>query len=141
LCEAGARLVWVVESVEAPDEPGALLDALAPLWGTINFYGGLGALHLSGAADDWQDMIEQGGPFVACFDPDRAPGLASFFGEGERSFGLALPPTEDPSERALELARSGRCSVLTHTGELAGQVSAGDLPEAMRTLREAAGEQ
>jgi hypothetical protein len=43
------------------------------------------------------------------------------------------------SGRALELVRSGRCSVLTHTGELAGQVSAGDLPEAMRAPEDAAG--
>ncbi len=130
--------MWVVESAEAPEESGDLISAIAPLWGTTNFYGGLGALHFSGAADGWQDVIERGGPFVACFDPDQAPGLASFFEEGERSFGLALPPTA-PSERTRELVGSGRCSVLTHTGELAGRVSAGDLPETVRALEDAAG--
>lgn len=59
LCEAGAKLVWVVED---PEPPEALADAMMPIWASIAFYQGTGALHIAGAADGWEPLIARGGP-------------------------------------------------------------------------------
>ncbi|MCC6224201.1 MAG: hypothetical protein IT201_12015 [Thermoleophilia bacterium] len=127
LCEAGAQLVFVVEEPEPPDDPQAYVAALAPLWGSVAFYRALGVLHLAGAADGWAAVIERGGPYVPCFDPDASPGLAGLVAGRERGlFGLALPPGPR-SARARELAGSERCALVTHTRELAGVVASRDL--------------
>lgn len=127
LCEAGARIVFVVEAPEPPDDPAAFAAALAPLWGSVAFYRALGVLHLAGAADGWEEVIERGGPYVPCFDPDASPGLAAFTAGRERGlFGLALPPGP-VSARARALAASERCALVTHTRELAGAVASRDL--------------
>lgn len=127
LCEAGAQLVFVVEGPEPPADPAALAAALAPLWGSVAFYRALGVLHLAGEADGWQAVVERGGPYVPCFDPDASPGLAAIAVGRERGlFGLALPPGP-VSARARELASSDRCALVTHTRELAGAVASRDL--------------
>ena len=136
LCEAGAKLVWVVEDETPPEDPDALAAAMMPLWGSIAFYGGMGALHLAGAADDWGPFVAQGGPYLTLFDPDASPGLADRF-RSSGSFGLALPPGQ-PSGAARELASTGRCFLLTNDGELSGRVAARDLRKAASALRAAA---
>ncbi len=139
LCEAGAQIVFVVEAPEPPDDPAAFVAALAPLWGSAAFYRALGVLHLAGAADGWQAVIERGGPYVPCFDPDASPGLAALVAGRERGlFGLALPPGT-VSARASELAASERCALVTHTGELAGAVPSRELVACADDLARALG--
>jgi len=136
LCEAGTKLIWVVEDEVPPDDPDALADAMVPAWQSIAFYGGMGVLHVSGAADGWEPIVSSGGPFLACFDPEASPGLAEHFRHAG-SFGLALPPCE-PGETARELASGGRCVLLTNDAELAGVVAARDLRKTVSALRSAA---
>ena len=136
LCEAGAKLIWVVEDPEPPEEPEALADAMVPVWQSIAFYQGTGALHIAGAADGWEPVVSSGGPYLACFDPDASPGLAERF-RSSGSFGLALPPGQ-PGEAARELASTGRCVLLTNDAELAGVVAARDLRKTVSALRSAA---
>jgi hypothetical protein len=136
LCEAGTKLVWVVEGPEPPGEPESLADAMVPVWQSIVFYQGVGALHVAGAADGWEPFVAQGGPYLTCFDPGRSPGLAGRF-RSIGSFGLALPPGQ-PGEAARELASTGRCVLLTNDAELAGVVAARDLRKTVSALRSAA---
>lgn len=136
LCEAGTKLIWVVEKPEPPEEPEALADAMVPVWQSIAFYQGMGALHIAGAADGWEPLVSSGGPYLACFDPEASPGLAGHF-RSSGSFGLALPPGE-PGEEARELAATGRCVLLTHNADLAGIVAARDLRKTVSALRSAA---
>jgi hypothetical protein len=136
LCEAGARIIWVVEQPAAPASPEALVRALAPLWGSIRFYQSLGVLHLAGSADGWRPVLEGGGPYLPCFDPDAAPEVAALVAEDERRpFGLALPPGP-PSPRARELAAGGRCALVTHAHELAGIVPPRELAACASQLAE-----
>lgn len=86
-----------------------------------------------GAAGGWRPVLERGGPYVPCFDPDAAPALVGV----SRSFGLALPPGP-PSARAGELASGGGCVLATHTRELAGVVPSRELTACAAHLREAA---
>lgn len=133
LCEAGAKLIWVVEDPEPPEEPEALADAMVPVWQSIAFYGGTGTLHVAGAADGWEPFVAQGGPYLPCFDPDGSPGLADLF-RSSGSFGLALPPGR-PGGAAKELAATGRCFLLANDGELSGRVAARDLRKVVASLR------
>lgn len=136
LCEAGARLIWVVEDETPPDDPSDLVSAMMPVWASIAFYQGIGALHVAGAADGWEPFIASGGPYLTCFDPDGSPTLASRF-RSSGSFGLALPPGE-PGGTARALASTGRCFLLTNDGELSGRVPARDLRKTASALRGAA---
>jgi hypothetical protein len=43
---------------------------MVPVWSSIAFYQGMGALHVAGAADGWEPVISSGGPYLACFDPE-----------------------------------------------------------------------
>jgi len=135
LCEAGARLIWVVED-EAPDDPEALASAMVPLWSSVAFYQGMGVLHVAGAADAWGPFVTHGGPYLTCFDPEGSPKLADRF-RSSGAYGLALPP-DDPGGAARELASTGRCFVLTNDGELSGRVAARDLRKSVSALRAAA---
>ena len=135
LCEAGTRLVWVVEDPELPEESEPLADAMVPVWQSIAFYQGTGALHIAGTADGWEPVLSAGGPYLTCFDPDASPGLAERF-RSSGSFGLALPPGE-PGEAARELASTGRCVLLTHDADLVGVVAARDLRKTVSALRSA----
>jgi hypothetical protein len=136
LCEAGAKLIWVVEDSEPPEEPEALADAMVPVWSSIAFYQGMGALHVAGAADGWEPVISSGGPYLACFDPEASPELAGRF-RSSGSFGLALPPGQ-PGGTAKELVATGRCFLLTNDAELAGVVAARDLRKTVEALQSAA---
>lgn len=136
LCEAGARLVWVAEDETPPDNLDALTSAMAPVWGSIAFYGGMGVLHLAGTVDGWEPFVAQGGPYLTCFDPEKSPKLAARF-RSSGVFGLALPPGQ-PGTFARELASTGRCFLLTNDGELSGRVAARDLRKTVSALRGAA---
>ncbi len=136
LCEAGAKLIWVVEDERPPEAPDSLAEAMMPLWGSVAFYGGTGALHLAGTADGWEPFIASGGPYLTVFGPESSPGLANRF-RSFGSFGLALPPGQ-PGGVARELASTGRCFLLTHDGELSGRVAARDLRKSASALRAAA---
>jgi Uroporphyrinogen decarboxylase (URO-D) len=136
LCEAGAKLIWVVEDPEPPQEPEALADAMLPVWSSIAFYQGTGALHVAGAADSWEPVISSGGPYLACFDPEASPGLTGRF-RSSGSFGLALPPGR-PGGAAKELVATERCFLLTNDAELAGVVAARDLRKTVAALQSAA---
>jgi hypothetical protein len=135
LCEAGTKLIWVVEDPEPPEEPEALADAMVPVWQSIAFYQGTGALHVAGSADGWEPVVSSGGPYLMCFDPEVSPGLAGRYGTSG-GFGLALPPGQ-PGEAARELASTGRCVLLTNDAELAGVVAARDLRKTVSALRSA----
>lgn len=135
LCEAGAKLIWVVEDPEPPEEPEALADAMVPVWQSIVFYQGIGALHVAGTADGWEAVVSSGGPYLMCFDPEASPALAGHF-RSTGSFGLALPPGQ-PGEPARELASTGRCVLLTNNAELASVVAARDLRKTVSALRSA----
>jgi hypothetical protein len=133
LCEAGARLIWVVEGSEPPPDPTALAVALEPVWQSIRFYQGLGVLHLAGAADGWLALIEEGGAYLPCFNPECAPALAAHARNAAgKLFGLALPGPIGDDLR--ELAHSGRCALVTNERELAGVVPARDLPRVVGEL-------
>ncbi len=136
LCEAGAKLIWVVEDPEPPEEPEALANAMVPVWQSIAFYQGMGALHVSGTADGWESVVSSGGPYLMCFDPEASPGLAGRY-RSSGSFGLALPPGQ-PGAAVRELASTGRCVLLTNDAELAGVVAARDLRKTVSALRSAA---
>jgi hypothetical protein len=135
LCEAGAGIVWVVETAGAPEDDAALAGAAAPLWGTARFFGATAVLHVAGDADAWAPFVARGGPYVTCFEPDRSPALASHFAAGSGEFGLALAPGATPADEARALAADARCRIVTNTRELSGQVRAGDLPAVVTTLR------
>jgi hypothetical protein len=134
LCEAGAKLIWIVEEPEPPGDPEALAAAMLPVWQSIRFYQGLGVLHLAGAADRWKPLIAAGGPYLPCFDPGRSPELAVRVRGARDAYGLALPPGP-PGEAARELARTGRCVLLTNDAELASAVHARDLRKVVADLR------
>lgn len=133
LCEAGAKLIWVVEEGEPPEDPDPLADAMMPVWSSVAFYQGIGALHLAGAADGWEPVVSSGGPYLTCFDPDASPALAGHF-RSSGSFGLALPPGQ-PGSAARELASTGRCFLLTNDAELASVVAVRDLRKVVASLR------
>jgi hypothetical protein len=135
LCEAGAGIVWVVETADAPEDDAALAGAVAPLWGTARFFSANAVLHLAGEADGWAPFVARGGPYVTCFEAERSPALASHFADGSGEFGLALTPGPAPGADAKALAATGRCRIVTNTRELSGQVRAGDLPEVVTTLQ------
>jgi len=135
LCEAGTKLIWVVEDPEPPEEPEALADAMVPVWQSIAFYQGTGALHVAGSADGWEPVVSSGGRYLMCFDPEVSPGLAGRYGTSG-GFGLALPPGQ-PGEAARALASTGRCVLLTNDAELAGVVAARDLRKTVSALRSA----
>jgi hypothetical protein len=136
LCEAGTKLIWVVEDPEPPENPEALADAMVPVWQSIAFYQGMGALHVSGAADGWEPVASSGGPYLVCFDPEASPGLAAHF-RSSGNYGLALPPGQ-PGQAAKELASTGRCVLLTNGADLASAVAARDLRKTVSALRSAA---
>lgn len=135
LCEAGAKLIWVVEDGAPPEEPGPLAAAMTPVWQSIAFYQGVGALHVAGSADGWEPFIAAGGPYLTCFDPERSPGLAKRF-RSAGSFGLALPPGASGGA-AGELVSTGRCFVLTNDDELSGRIAVRDLRNVVSALRSA----
>jgi hypothetical protein len=138
LCEAGAGIVFVAEQAEPPADAAAYRAGLAPLLGSIRFFGALAALHLPGDADGWAAVIDHDGPYLPCFDPDASPALAARLEEaGDRLFGLTLPPGA-ASARARELASGGRCALVTTTAELAGVVGVADLSDCVGNLRAAA---
>jgi hypothetical protein len=133
LCEAGAKLIWVVEGEAPPENPNDLAAAMMPVWSSVAFYQGIGALHVAGSADGWEPFVALGGPYLACFDPEKSPRLADRF-RSFGSFGLALPPGE-PGGAARKLASTGRCFLLTNDGELSGRVAARDLRKTVSALR------
>lgn len=133
LCEAGAKLIWVVED-EPPDDTSDLASAMMPVWSSVAFYQGMGALHVAGPADGWEPFISSGGPYLTCFNPDESPALADRF-RSSGPFGLALSPGKT-SDMARDLAATGRCFILTNDGELSGRVAARDLREAITSLRQ-----
>jgi hypothetical protein len=137
ICDAGANVVWVVEQPQAPEDPAGFASAMAPVWGTIRFYQALGVLHVAGAADAWAPVLEVGGPYLACVDPDAAPALADAALANGTPFGLALGPGP-AGRRARELAATGSCALLTNDGELAGRVPGRELSASAQHLRAAA---
>lgn len=134
LCDAGAKLIWLVEGPEPPADLGALAAALQPVWQSIHFYQGIGVLHLAGAADGWRQLVAVGGPYLPCFDPDQSPLLAAQVRGAALPYGLALPPAA-ASVAARTLARGERCALLTNDDELAGRVPARDLRKVASALR------
>jgi hypothetical protein len=124
LCEAGARLVWIVE-----DSGWAPRDAapLQPLVAAIRAAGAVPALHLSGEADAWLEPVKRLRQAVPCFDPTRSPALAREL--TGRPFGVLAPPGERPHPLAKDAV------LVTHDGELAGRVGADGLREAVKALR------
>jgi hypothetical protein len=136
LCEAGAKLIWVVDDSEPLGDAVVLADAMQPVWQSIRFYQGTGVLHVAGAADGWMSLISVGGPYLPCFNPAESPELAAYARSTQCMHGLALPP--GPVDQAAgELARTGRCVLVTNTAELAGTVAARDLRKAVNVLRSA----
>jgi hypothetical protein len=136
LCESGAQVIFVVEAAPPPPDLGGFTRALASAWGTIRFYRGLGVLHLQGAGDAWLKVVRSGGPYVPCFDPKASPGLASWASRGGR-YGLGVPP--GGAHKVIELARTGRCALITNDGELAGRVDPQDLHRTVAEMRAAVG--
>jgi len=124
LCDAGARLVWIVE-----DGTPAPRDAapLQPLVAAIRAAGALPALHLSGEADAWLEPVKRLRQAVPCFDPAKSPALAREL--SGRPFGVLVAPGERPHPLAREAA------LVAHDGELAGRVGADGLRAAVKALR------
>jgi hypothetical protein len=124
LCEAGARLVWIVE-----DSGWAPRDAapLQPLVAAIRAAGATPALHLAGDADAWLEPVRRLRQAVPCFDPQRSPALAREL--TDRPFGVLAAPGERPHPLAKDAV------LVAHDGELAGRVAPDGLREAVRTLR------
>ena len=127
LCEAGARLVWIVEdSAWAPNGTAAH----APLVAAIRAAGATPALHLPGDADAWLEPVKRLRQAVPCFDPDRSPALAREL--TGRPFGVLAAPGERPHPLAKEPA----CALVAHDSELAGRIPAESLRDAVRSLRQ-----
>jgi hypothetical protein len=134
LCEAGARLIWLVEDgARPPADAAALAQALTPVLGTVRFYRATPALHLAGAADPWLDAVKRLRQAVPCFDPARSPALAAEFAGGRRAFGVLAAPGDPPHA----LSQDPSCVLVAHDGELAGRVPARELQSAVRALRPA----
>ncbi len=128
LCDAGARLVWIVEdSAWAPTDAAAL----QPLVAAIRAGGATPALHLGPAADAWLEPLRRLRQAVPCFDPGRSPALAREFSAGRRAFGVLAGPGERPHALAADPA----CALVAHDGELAGRIPADGLRAAVRSLR------
>ena len=139
LCDAGAKLVWVVEDGAAPpQDPAALAQASAAVLGTARFYRATAALHISGEADGWLDAVRVLRQAVPCFDAERSPVLAGELAGGSRAFGLLVGPAGCGAATA-ELAREPRCVLIAHDGELAGRIAARELRDAVGALERAAG--
>jgi hypothetical protein len=124
LCEAGAKLVWIVE-----DSAWAPRDAklLQPLVAAIRAGGAVPALHLAGEADAWLEPVKRLRQAVPCFDPAKSPGLAREL--TGRPFGVLAAPGERPHPLAKQAL------LVAHDGELAGRVGADGLRQAVRALR------
>jgi hypothetical protein len=124
LCEAGARLVWIVE-----DSAWAPRDAapLQPLVTAIRAAGAVPALHLSGEADAWLEPVRRLRQAVPCFDPAKSPALAREL--TGRPFGVLAAPGERPHPLAKAAA------LVAHDGELAGRIGADGLRDAVKALR------
>jgi hypothetical protein len=124
LCEAGARLVWIVEdSAWAPRDAAPLV----PLVAAIRAAGATPALHLSGEADAWLEPVKRLRQAVPCFDPARSPALAREL--TGRPYGVLAAPGERPHPLAKDAL------LVAHDGELAGRVPVQALREAVRSLR------
>jgi len=124
LCEAGAKLVWIVEDSEwAPRNPAPL----QPLVAAIRAAGAIPALHVAGEADAWLEPVRRLRQAVPCFDPAKSPALAREL-DG-RPFGVLVAPGERPHPLAREAV------LVAHDGELAGRVGADGLREAVKNLR------
>jgi hypothetical protein len=136
LCDAGAKLVWVVEDgARPPADPARLAQASASVFGTARFYRATAALHLAGDADGWLHAVRALRQAVPCFDADRSPALAAEARDGSRPFGLVVGP-DGASEATAALARNARCRLVVHDGELAGRVAPRDLKAAVSALRQ-----
>lgn len=133
-CEAGARLIWLLEDGrDPPPDAGAYAAALAPVVGTIRFYQSVPALHLPGAAGGWQEVLKaMGGAVVPCYDPAAAPQLAAVVSPGT-AYGIIVPAataTDNPRSTA-----GPGCLLLTSDREWAGQVAARELAQAVAALK------
>jgi hypothetical protein len=125
LCDAGARLVWIVE--DSGWTPRATAP-LQPLVTAIRAAGAVPALHLSGEADEWLEPVKRLRQAVPCFDPAKSPALAREL--TDRPFGVLAAPGERPHRLAKDAA------LVAHDGELAGRIGADGLRDAVRALRQ-----
>ena len=139
LCDAGARLVWVVEDgARPPADAAALAQASASVYGTARFYKAIAALHLAGAADGWLAAVRLLRGALPCVDADASPALAAGLEAGTRPFGLVVG-SGGAGEATARLARDPRCRLLVHDGELAGRIAARDLQAVVAPLHALAG--
>ncbi len=126
LCDAGAKLVWIVEDSAWAPRDAALLQ---PLVAAIRAGGATPALHLAGEADAWLEPVKRLRQAVPCFDPASSPVLAREL--TGRPFGVLAAPGERPHA----LAKDPACALVAHDGELAGRIPADGLRAAVKALR------
>jgi hypothetical protein len=105
--EAGAGVVFVVESGEAPE---GYARAVTPLWGSLKFFRAVGVLQAPWAGD-------VRGPVLPCVTAPL-----------ERPHALAVVPGEAPPP-------GGTAALITHTEDLAGHVPVRELQSAVARLR------
>jgi hypothetical protein len=133
LSEAGAQVIWFVETSPAPAEPADVARALAPLAGTVRFYDALPVLHATGEGDSWLP-IATSSTIVTTFVPGQSPELAEAARTGALSYGIATPPGE-PDQVTKELVRGKGCVLVTHEKDLDHEVETRDLHTAIARLR------
>jgi len=107
--EAGARVIFVREDVEAAPEGYARLAT--PLWGSLKFFRAIGVLKAP-----WAGELPRGQVLPCVTSPLDAP------------YALAVAPGEAPP-------LSHGAALVTHTEDLAGHVPVRDLQAAIDRLR------
>jgi hypothetical protein len=120
VAEAGAGVVIVREEGGTSVDPAAYLSATAPLWRSLQFFRSVGVLQVVGAADGWADVLAGPGPFLPVLNAAESPGAAAAVAAACRPYGLGLPAQLAPAP--LGPLAPGRCALLTHDRDLAGQV-------------------
>ncbi|HET6869969.1 MAG TPA: hypothetical protein VFH80_28910 [Solirubrobacteraceae bacterium] len=120
VAEAGAGVVIVREEGHVSVDSAAYLAATAPLWRTLQFFRSVGVLQVVGAADRWADVLAGAGPFLPVFNAAESPGAAAAVAAADRAYGLGLPASLSPPPTGP--LTPGRCALLTHDRDLAGQV-------------------
>jgi hypothetical protein len=124
VAEAGAGVVIVREDGRDAVDVASYLAASTPLWRSLQFFRSVGALHVSGGADGWADVLGSAGPFLPVFNAAESPGAAAAVAAAGRPYGLALMPgSAGPPPGPLA---PDRCALLTHDRDLAGQVPVRD---------------
>lgn len=125
--EAGASLVLVQESGDAPSDHPVWAKELAPVWGTARFYQSTAALLLTSPEASWAEAIGSGKSRVALVVDEAAPDVLDA-ARKQPAWGVARRPG---SPVAADVTGA---EIVTTAGDLLGQVPVSELADTVGSL-------